>query len=96
MKVYYLYILTSIRGTLYVGVTNDLVRRVNEHKQGDIPSFTSRYNVHRLVYFEEHPEITHALSREKEIKRWRRSKKIRLIESTNPRWIDLSEGWYDG
>jgi putative endonuclease len=96
MRTYYVYILSSARGTLYIGVTNDIVRRVYEHKQSQGSSFTSKYKIFRLVYFEQHHEITHALQREKEIKRWRRSKKIRLIESSNPRWVDISESWFDG
>jgi putative endonuclease len=95
MKIYYVYIVSSDRGTLYVGVTNNIVRRVYEHKQGEGTGFTSRYKVHRLVYFEEHLEIMHAINREKEIKKWRRSKKVKLVKSVNPKWDDLSDGWYD-
>ena len=92
---FYVYIMTNgPRGaTLYVGITGDLVRRVWEHKSKVIPGFTSRYNVTSLVYYEcfVYPET--AIAREKEIKGWRRSKKILLIEAMNPRWEDLSRDW---
>jgi putative endonuclease len=93
MKTYYIYIMTSISGTLYIGMTNDLGRRVYEHKYKMIEGFTKKYNVNRLVYFEETTDVQTALAREKEIKKWRRSKKIELIKSLNPQWEDLSEGW---
>jgi putative endonuclease len=87
---YYVYILASQRnGTLYVGVTNDLIRRVQEHREGLVPGFTKRYGVKLLVYFEAHQEITEAILREKRIKRWRRNWKLQLIEDRNPRWLDL-------
>lgn len=93
MKNYYVYILASQRnGTLYIGVTNDLVRRVYEHKQGFVKGFTSRYAVHKLVYFEHTPSIDAALTREKELKKWRRQWKIDLIEEKNPEWADLYGG----
>lgn len=95
MKQYYVYIMTSSTGTLYTGMTNDLSRRVYEHKHGLIEGFTRKYNITRLVYFEQVNDVHTALAREKEIKKWRRSKKIALIKSTNPKWQDLSEGWYD-
>jgi len=95
MHMYYVYILCSMSGTLYIGVTNDLVRRTYGHKHGNGSKFTKKYKINRLVYFEEFGEIQLALAREKEIKKWRRSKKIALIESTNPKWVDLSEGWYE-
>ncbi len=95
MKRYYVYILTSKTGTLYVGVTNDLQRRIYEHKHGLIEGFTKRYKVTRLVYYEETPEVNEAITREKEIKTWRRSKKLDLIKSLNPEWKDLSGGWFD-
>lgn len=93
MNRYYVYIMTSSTGTLYIGMTNDLKRRVYEHKQKLIEGFTKKYNVTRLVYFEETGEVKTAIEREKEIKKWRRSKKVALIESLNPKWQDLSEGW---
>ena len=95
MKRYYVYILTSKTGTLYVGVTNDLQRRIYEHKHGLIEGFTKRYKLTRLVYYEETPEVNEAITREKEIKTWRRSKKLDLIKSLNPEWKDLSGGWFD-
>jgi putative endonuclease len=87
----FVYILSSKRnGTLYIGVTGDLVSRVYQHKtKADPDSFTSRYNVSRLMYFETFDDPVTAISREKQLKGWLRVKKIRLIESTNPEWIDL-------
>ena len=76
-------------------MTNDLTRRVFEHKEGQTPSFTKRYGVNRLVHFEEFGDVTEAIGREKELKGWRRARKVELIESVNPEWRDLSEGWYD-
>lgn len=87
---FYVYILASQRnGTLYVGVTNDLVRRVSEHQQGLVPGFTKQYGVHRLVWSEHHSDIDEAILREKRIKRWRRAWKLTLIEAANPDWRDL-------
>jgi putative endonuclease len=87
---YFVYILASRRnGTLYVGVTNDLIRRVYEHREGLVPGFTSRYGVKLLVYFELHHEIGEAILREKRIKRWQRRWKLELIEASNPKWHDL-------
>jgi putative endonuclease len=94
MRKYYVYIMTSPTGTLYTGMTNDLKRRVYEHKQKLKDGFTKKYNVTRLAYYEETSDVHAALAREKEIKKWRRSKKIALIKSMNPKWQDLSEGWY--
>jgi putative endonuclease len=87
--------MASPLGTLYVGTTNNLQQRVYEHKHGLIQGFTKKYNVIRLVYFEETGDVQSAIAREKEIKKWRRSKKIALIESLNPKWQDLSEEWYN-
>ena len=95
MREYYVYIMTNKSGTLYTGVTNDLTRRVYEHKHKLVAGFTSRYNITRLVYFEATSDVHAALSREKQIKGWLRAKKISLIESLNPEWEDLSERWYD-
>ena len=94
MKQYYVYIMTNRSKTLYAGVTNDLVRRVYEHKNKMIDGFTRKYNLTHLVYFEETTDVQAAIAREKQIKGWLRSKKVALIESANPRWNDLSEGWY--
>ncbi|WP_346914228.1 GIY-YIG nuclease family protein [uncultured Roseibium sp.] len=92
-QLYFTYILASrIGGTLYVGVTNDLIRRVNEHREGTASAFTRRYGVHKLVYFEPHREVAQAILREKQIKRWNRAWKIELIEKQNPDWRDLYEG----
>jgi len=90
---YFVYILASQRnGTLYVGVTSDLIRRVQEHREGLVPGFTKRYAVKMLVYFEPHRDINEAILREKRIKRWRRTWKLELIEAQNPQWRDL---WID-
>ena len=87
---YYVYILASrIGGTLYIGVTNDLVRRVYEHKSGVAEGFTKDYDVNRLVYFECFDEVEAAIQREKRLKKWPRAWKIALIEKENPDWIDL-------
>jgi putative endonuclease len=84
------YILASRRnGTLYIGVTSDLFKRIGLHKQDLIEGFTKKYRVHRLVYYEMHPTMEAAIRREKQLKEWRRAWKIRLIESMNPQWIDL-------
>ena len=86
---YYVYLLASDRnGTLYLGVTNDIVRRVYEHKSKAVAGFTKRYAVDKLVWFELYDDPTNAITREKELKKWRRAWKIRLIEELNPHWID--------
>ena len=90
---YYVYIITNRSGTLYAGVTNDLERRIYERKHRLTPGFTSRYNIDRLVYYEHFTDIRSAIRREKEIKGWRRTKKLALVESVNPKWRDLSEDW---
>ncbi len=90
MSSFYVYILASGRdGTLYIGVTNDLVRRVYEHKEGKVEGFTRRYKVEHLVYYEETPDVYAAITREKAMKKWRRDWKIELIEKNNPQWRDL-------
>jgi putative endonuclease len=90
MKQYYVYILASEKnGTLYIGVTGDLIRRIYEHKQNLIDGFTKEYNVHKLVYYEVHKEIEEAITREKQIKKWNRKWKLRLIEENNLGWKDL-------
>ncbi len=94
MKTYYVYIMTNKSKTLYTGLTNDLARRVGEHKDKLIPGFTRRYNITRLVYYEEFGDVNIAIAREKQIKGWLRVKKIDLIESQNPKWKDLSLDWY--
>ena len=91
MKSYFAYILTNFTNkVLYVGVTNDLIRRIYEHKNKLIKGFTQKYNLTKLVYFEEFSRIEDAIAAEKKIKGWLRFKKIKLIESVNPKWKDLS------
>jgi putative endonuclease len=91
VKTYYVYILASIRRVLYIGVTSDLEKRVDEHWFKAHPSsFSARYRCNRLVHFEEYSEVTDAIGREKQLKAWRRAKKIALIESFNPEWRDMS------
>jgi putative endonuclease len=90
---YFVYILASGRnGTLYIGVTNDLVRRVWEHREGLVPGFTKRYDVKMLVYYEQFQNIGFAIHRETRLKKWKRQWKLELIESVNPDWSDLYEG----
>ncbi|MCD0416282.1 GIY-YIG nuclease family protein [Rubrivivax sp. JA1024] len=89
---YYVYLVASRKdGALYVGVTNDLVRRVYEHRTKAVPGFTSKYNIAKLVWFEIHDDPIFAITREKEIKKWRRAWKVALIERDNPGWEDLFE-----
>lgn len=91
-KSYYVYILASDKkGTLYIGVTNDLVRRIYEHKNNLASSFSSKYDIHSLVYYETTSDINSALLREKQMKKWKRQWKINLIEKMNPEWDDLYE-----
>ena len=90
MKTYYVYILASKRnGTLYIGVTSDLIRRVCEHKNDLIEGFTKKYQIHQLVYYEQTNDVREAITREKQMKKWKRSWKIELIEEHNPEWKDL-------
>ena len=93
MKHYYVYIMTNRSKTLYTGVTNNLQLRMYEHQHHLIAGFTSKYQITRLVYFEETSDVNVALAREKHIKGWLRAKKVALIESINPDWQDLSEEW---
>jgi putative endonuclease len=93
MKHYYVYIMTNRSQTLYTGVTNNLQRRMYEHKHYLVAGFTSKYQITCLVYLEETFDVYAAIAREKEIKGWLRAKKIALIESMNPKWRDLSEEW---
>ncbi len=92
---FYVYIMTNHSGTLYTGMTNDLVKRVYEHKNSLVNGFSKRYRINRLVYFEQTQNVESAISREKEIKGWVRKKKVNLIESINPGWKDLSKDWFD-
>ena len=91
MKRYHVYIMASLSHTMYIGVTNDLARRAIEHRRKVVPGFTSRYNVTRLVYAEEFNDVRDAIVREKQLKGWRRERKIALIESVNPEWDDLAD-----
>ena len=90
----YIYIMANASKTLYIGVTNNLIRRVSQHKSGKIKGFTLKYNITKLVYYEEGDNIEIAIQREKQLKGWLRKKKIALIESVNPDWRDLSEDWF--
>jgi putative endonuclease len=91
MKTYHVYIMASGRnGTLYIGVTNDLIRRVQEHKDGIVEGFTKQYGVKNLVFYEETNDVLSAIEREKQLKKWNRLWKLRLIEERNPDWKDLS------
>jgi putative endonuclease len=91
---FYVYLLASKSRRLYVGVTNNLERRLFEHKSKQLAGFTKQYNIDRLVYFEQTTDILSAITREKQIKSWNRSKKINLVEAGNPTWEDLSAEWY--
>jgi len=95
VKDYYVYIMTNNYATLYIGVTNDLVRRVYEHKHRLMPGFTKKYNLTRLVWYEVGNDISAAIGREKQIKGWLRARKVALIESMNPNWEDLAAEWSD-
>ena len=88
-RTYYVYILTNRSGTLYVGMTGDLVRRVDEHRRHAVPGFTSRYKIDRLVYYETFQQVDDAIAREKQLKGWVRAKKTALIDEANPGWCDL-------
>jgi putative endonuclease len=93
-KRYYVYLLTNWNNrVMYVGVTNNLERRLYEHKNKLVKGFTQKYNVHKLVYYEETPDVSSAITREKEIKKWRREKKNKLVVAVNPEWNDLSAEW---
>jgi len=91
---YFVYILSNWNDSvLYIGVTGNLLRRLYEHRNGLADGFTKKYNVHKLVYFEQTNDVYSAISREKQLKKWSRSKKNELIAKVNPQWADLSEGW---
>ncbi len=91
---FYVYILTNWNNkVMYVGMTNNLVRRMHEHKNRVTDGFTKRYHVNKLVYFEHGHDVLAIIAREKEIKKWRREKKNKLVETMNPQWIDLSAAW---
>ncbi len=94
MRRFYVYIMASISRVLYIGVTDDIVRRVAQHKLGEIEGFTKQYRVKKLVHFEEFADIRQAIGREKQLKGWRREKKVALVEAGNPHWKDLSWEWF--
>jgi putative endonuclease len=93
MNEYYVYILTNASRTLYTGMTNDLERRVLEHKSKSIPGFTRKYNISMLVWYDTFNDVNEAIEAEKRVKGWNRSKKMKLVEEANPKWLDLSAGW---
>ena len=95
LRLYSTYILSNTSMTLYIGVTNNLVRRISQHKKGHGSGFTSRYHFDRLVYFEQTPDIRDAIAREKVLKGWSRKRKIELVKTMNPRWSDLSASWLE-
>ena len=92
-KRYFVYIMASRSRTLYVGMTGFLRQRLEQHKSGEFEGFTKRYKITRLVYYETYKYVNNAIARETEIKKWRREKKVALVESTNPTWEDLSQEW---
>ena len=94
MRTYLVYILASRTRVLYIGVTNDLARRMSEHKQGLIAGFTKKYRVTRLVHVEQFGDIRAAIAREKQVKGWIRARKLKLIEARNPTWEDLAQNWF--
>ncbi len=91
---YFVYILGSLSGTLYIGVSGDLRYRIRQHKEHTFEGFTAKYDVTRLLYFEMYDRVGRAIGRERQLKGWRREKKIALIEKCNPRWEDLSRDWF--
>ncbi len=93
-RTYYVYIMANESKMIYVGVTNNLERRVSEHKQKSVPGYTRRYNITRLVYCEDTGDVRAAIEREKQLKGWLRARKVALIEASNPEWDDLAESWY--
>jgi len=94
MSNYYVYIISSNTGTLYIGMTNDIGRRVYEHKNKLLAGFSKKYNIDRLLYFETFSDPNSAIAREKQIKNWRREKKVKLIDANNKDWTDISSDWY--
>jgi putative endonuclease len=93
-KNYHVYLLASRSHVLYTGITNDLVSRVGQHREGKVSSFTAKYRIHRLVYFETYQDIRAAIAREKQMKSWTREKRVELIEATNPTWLDRAADWF--
>jgi len=95
VSAYYVYILSNASRLLYTGITSNLERRVWEHKRKVIPGFTSKYNLHQLVYFETFGDVRAAIAREKQIKAWRRDKRVSMIREKNPHWTDLASCWFN-
>jgi putative endonuclease len=93
-RLYYVYILASRSRVIYIGVSNHLVRRIQEHRDGLVPGFTSKYRIHRLVHFEMFHDVRAAIAREKQLKGWSRAKKVKLIEERNPTWDDLADRFF--
>jgi putative endonuclease len=91
---YYVYIMGSLSGTLYLGVTSNLHKRAFQHKYHQLEGFTDRYDIERLLCWESYDDVHNAIAREKQLKGWRRSKKVALIQSLNPHWLDLAKDWY--
>lgn len=94
-RTFYVYIMFNPAGITYVGMTNDIVRRVSEHKRGALPGFARKHGTKKLVYYEEFQYVEDAIPREKQIKSWRKAKKRALIRELNPKWDDLSAGWFE-
>jgi putative endonuclease len=94
-KTFYVYILAGLSGTLYIGITSDLRKRMWQHKEHALEGFSAQHNVDRLLYYETFGVAQEAIEREKQLKGWRREKKINLITGENPRWVDFSCGWFD-
>ena len=94
MEKFYIYIIASRTGTLYVGMTNDIKKRIYQHKNHLVGGFTEKYNIDRLIYVETISDFDSVIKREKQIKKWRREKKVALIDSQNPSWDDLSRDWF--
>jgi putative endonuclease len=93
-KNYHVYLLASRSHVLYTGITNDLVSRVGQHREGKVSSFTAKYRIHRLVYFGTYQDVRAAIAREKQMKSWTREKRVELIEATNPTWLDRAADWF--
>ena len=92
---FYVYIMSNLAGITYVGMTNDIARRVSEHKRGALPGFARKHGTKKLVYYEDFQYVEDAIAREKQIKSWRKEKKRALIRELNPKWDDLSAGWFE-
>ncbi|MEO1023792.1 MAG: GIY-YIG nuclease family protein [Bacteroidota bacterium] len=93
-KVYYVYMLSNASKMIYIGMTNNLTRRIYEHRNKLLKGYTQKYNLHDLVYYEETDDVGRAIEREKQLKGWKRNRKVKLIEAVNPGWKDLAERWF--